>query len=153
MPRVLPATAAALIHQPASATGDPIAPYDCEWGPNKEARVNEIASTVTSDFLILFHKNFHFSNDVVTIVPKRFDRASLPPPGAMPVTVGLIALFRDRGATLTHEHLSRMGRFTSDTHGRVTFISKWLDLRTHDSLKNWANAFFFVKNDWGLLEK
>ncbi|KAH0455696.1 hypothetical protein IEQ34_015728 [Dendrobium chrysotoxum] len=28
---------------------------------------------------------------------------------AMSVTVGLIALFRDRGAVLTPEHLSRMG--------------------------------------------
>ncbi|KAH0458118.1 hypothetical protein IEQ34_013433 [Dendrobium chrysotoxum] len=46
-----------------------------------------------------------------------------------------------------------MGRFTNDTYGRVTFRSKWLDLRTRDPLKNWANAFFFVKNDWGLLEK
>ncbi|KAH0468963.1 hypothetical protein IEQ34_002195 [Dendrobium chrysotoxum] len=171
--------------------GDPIAPYDCEWGPNKEARVNEIASIVTSDFLILFRKNFHFSNDVVTIVPKRSDRASLPPPRyltvsetnlraglhfpspaelikilqwcgvnlsqflfrVMSVTLGLIALFRDRGATQTPEHLSRMGRFTSDTHGRVTFRSKWLDLHTRDPSKNWANTFFFVKNDWGLLEK
>ncbi|KAH0453042.1 hypothetical protein IEQ34_017366 [Dendrobium chrysotoxum] len=154
--------------------GDPIAPYDYEWGPNKEARVNEIASTVTSDFLILFRKNFHFPNDMVMIIPKRCDRASLPPPGyltisetnlraglrfppsaelieilrrsgvnlsqfsfrAMSVIVGLIALFRDRGATLTPEHLSRMGRFTSDTHGRVTFRSKWLDLRTRDLSKN-----------------
>ncbi|KAH0465628.1 hypothetical protein IEQ34_005731 [Dendrobium chrysotoxum] len=141
--------------------GGPIAPYDCEWGPNKEARVNEPVSTVTSDFLILFRKNFHFPNDVVTIFPKRSDRASLPPPGyltisetnlrvglrfphptelikilrwsgvnlskfsfrVMSVTVGLIALFRDRGATVTLEHLSQMGRFTSDTHGRVTFRS------------------------------
>ncbi|KAH0462021.1 hypothetical protein IEQ34_009596 [Dendrobium chrysotoxum] len=171
--------------------GDPIAPYDCEWGPTKEARVNETASTVTCDFLILFRKNFHFPNDVVTIVPKRYNRASLPPLGyltisetnlraglrfpppaesieilrrsgvnlsqfsfrAMSVTVGLIVLFRDRGVTLTPEHLSRMGGFTNDTHGRVTFRSKWLDLRTHDPSKNWANTFFFVKNDWGLLEK
>ncbi|KAH0467510.1 hypothetical protein IEQ34_004748 [Dendrobium chrysotoxum] len=72
----------------------------------------------------------------MAIVPKRSDRASLPPPGAMSVTVGLIALFRDRGATLTPEHLSRMGRFTSDTHGRVTFRSKWLDLHTCDPSKN-----------------
>ncbi|KAH0461167.1 hypothetical protein IEQ34_008742 [Dendrobium chrysotoxum] len=71
----------------------------------------------------------------------------------MLVTMGLIALFRDREATLTPEHLSRMGRFTSDTHGHVTFRSKWLDLRTRDPLKNWANAFFFVKKDWGMLEK
>ncbi|KAH0448312.1 hypothetical protein IEQ34_022112 [Dendrobium chrysotoxum] len=92
---------------------------------------------------------------MVTIVPKRSDRDSLPPPGyltfseinlraglrfpppaelikilrrygvnlsqfsfrAMSVTMGLIALFRNRGATLTPKHLSRMGRFTSDTHG------------------------------------
>ncbi|KAH0470825.1 hypothetical protein IEQ34_000548 [Dendrobium chrysotoxum] len=66
--------------------GDPIAPYDCEWVPNKEARVNETASTVTSDFLILFRKNFHFPNDVVTIVPKRSDRASLPPPGYLTIS-------------------------------------------------------------------
>ncbi|KAH0458697.1 hypothetical protein IEQ34_011511 [Dendrobium chrysotoxum] len=142
--------------------GDPIAPYDCEWGPNKEARVNMTASTVTSDFPIIFCKNFHFPNDVVTIVPKRSDRASLPPPGyltisetnlraglrfpppaelikilqrsgenlsqfsfrEMSVTMGLIALFRDRGATLTPEHLSRMSQFTNDTHGRVIFRSK-----------------------------
>ncbi|KAH0456092.1 hypothetical protein IEQ34_013999 [Dendrobium chrysotoxum] len=142
--------------------GDPIAPYDYEWGPNKEKRVDETASTVKSDLLILFRKNFHFLNDVVTIIPKRSDSASLPPPGyltisktnlqaglhfpppaelieilswcgvnlsqfsfrAMSVTVGLIALFRDRGATLTPEYLSRMRRFTSDTHGRVTFRSK-----------------------------
>ncbi|KAH0468059.1 hypothetical protein IEQ34_003092 [Dendrobium chrysotoxum] len=130
-----------------------------------------------SDFLILFCKNFYFSNDVVTIVPKSSDRASLPPLGpicegglrfpppaelikilrrcgvnlsqfsfrAMSVTVGLIALFRDRGATLTPEHFSRMGRFTSDMYGRVTFRSKWLDLCTRDPSKNWANAFFFMK--------
>ncbi|KAH0449589.1 hypothetical protein IEQ34_020281 [Dendrobium chrysotoxum] len=142
--------------------GDPIAPYDYEWGPNKEAMVNETASTVTSDFLILFRKNFYFMNDVVTIVPKRSDRASLLPLGyltisetnlraglrfpphaelikilrwsgvnlsqfsfrEMSMTVGLIALFRDRGATLTPEHLSRMGRFTNDMHGRVIFRSK-----------------------------
>ncbi|KAI0523334.1 hypothetical protein KFK09_005729 [Dendrobium nobile] len=72
---------------------------------------------------------------------------------AMSVAMGLIALFRDRGATMTPEHLSRMGKFTSDTSGRVTFRSKLLDVRTRDSSKNWVNAFFFVKNDWGLIEK
>ncbi|KAH0465736.1 hypothetical protein IEQ34_005839 [Dendrobium chrysotoxum] len=34
---------------------------------------------------------------------------------AMSLTVGLIALFRDQVAVLTPEHLSRMGRLTSDT--------------------------------------
>ncbi|KAH0451577.1 hypothetical protein IEQ34_018876 [Dendrobium chrysotoxum] len=90
---------------------------------------------------MLLHKNFHIPNDVVTTVPKRSDRASLPHPGyltvsetslrtglrfppsaelveilrrcgvclsqfsyrAMSVIVGLIALFRDRGAVI---HLS-----------------------------------------------
>ncbi|PKU73079.1 hypothetical protein MA16_Dca027332 [Dendrobium catenatum] len=71
----------------------------------------------------------------------------------MSVTIGLIALFRDRGAILTPEHLSRMGRFTSDAKGRITFRSKWLDKRTRDLAKSWAIAFFFVKNEWGLTEK
>ncbi|KAH0466201.1 hypothetical protein IEQ34_006304 [Dendrobium chrysotoxum] len=71
----------------------------------------------------------------------------------MSVTVGLIALFRDRGAVLTPEHLSRMGRLTSDVHGRVTFRCKWLDMRTRDPAKNWFSSYFFVRNDWGLLEK
>ncbi|KAH0459963.1 hypothetical protein IEQ34_010626 [Dendrobium chrysotoxum] len=140
---------------------------------------------------MLLHKNFHIPNDVVTTVPKRSDRASLPPPGyltvnetslraglrfppsaelveilrrcgvclsqfsyrAMSVTVGLIALFRDRGTVLTPEHLSRMGRLTSDMQRRVTFRCKWLDMRTRDPAKNWSSSYFFVRNDWGLLEK
>ncbi|PKU59300.1 hypothetical protein MA16_Dca025467 [Dendrobium catenatum] len=165
---------------------DPVAPYDGERRPNKEARVDETASTVTNDFLFFFHKNYHFPNDVKTMVPRRSDLASLPPPGyftvseihlqaglrfppptelievlqrcgvnlsQFSVTVGLVTLFRDRGATLTPEHLLRMGRFTSDTQGRVTFRSKWLDVRTRDPSKNWTSAFFFVRNDWGLMEK
>ncbi|KAL0912707.1 hypothetical protein M5K25_018699 [Dendrobium thyrsiflorum] len=72
---------------------------------------------------------------------------------AMSVTIGLIALFRDRGVVLTPECISRMGHFISDAQGRVTFRSKWLDIRTRDPLKSWASAFFFVKNDWGLIEK
>ncbi|PKU71962.1 hypothetical protein MA16_Dca007326 [Dendrobium catenatum] len=46
-----------------------------------------------------------------------------------------------------------MGRFTSDAQGRITFRSKWLVMRTRDPAKSWANAFFFVKNEWGLTEK
>ncbi|KAL0905625.1 hypothetical protein M5K25_024060 [Dendrobium thyrsiflorum] len=72
---------------------------------------------------------------------------------AMSVMMGLIAFFRDRGAVLTPEYLLRMGRFILDTQGRVTFRSKWLDMRTRDPLKIWAHAFFYVKNDWGLIEK
>ncbi|KAH0470489.1 hypothetical protein IEQ34_000212 [Dendrobium chrysotoxum] len=26
-------------------------------------------------------------------------------------------------------------------------------MRTRDPLKSWAHAFFYVKNDWGLIEK
>ncbi|KAH0463220.1 hypothetical protein IEQ34_007802 [Dendrobium chrysotoxum] len=66
---------------------------------------------------------------------------------AMSVTVGLIALFRDRGAILTPEYLSRMGRLTSDMQGRVTYRSKWLDMCTQDPAKCWSSAFFFVRND------
>ncbi|KAH0458072.1 hypothetical protein IEQ34_013387 [Dendrobium chrysotoxum] len=140
---------------------------------------------------MLLHKNFHIPNDVVTTIPKRSDRASLPPPGyltvsetslraglrfpppvelveilrrcgvclsqfsyrAMSVTVGLIALFRDRGTVLTPEYLSQMGRLTSDMQGRVTFRCKWLDMRNRDPAKSWFSSYFFVRNDWGLLEK
>ncbi|KAH0454918.1 hypothetical protein IEQ34_016842 [Dendrobium chrysotoxum] len=104
---------------------------------------------------MLLHKNFHIPNDMVTTVPKRSDRASLPPPGyltisetslraglrfppsaelveilrrcgvclsqfsyrAMSVIVGLIALFRDRGAVLTPEHLSRMDGLPATCRG------------------------------------
>ncbi|KAH0459069.1 hypothetical protein IEQ34_011883 [Dendrobium chrysotoxum] len=31
--------------------------------------------------------------------------------------------------------------------------SKWLDFHTRDPSRSWASAFFFVKNDWGLIEK
>ncbi|KAH0462976.1 hypothetical protein IEQ34_007558 [Dendrobium chrysotoxum] len=164
---------------------------DGERRSTKGAKVDDVASTLTGDLLMLLHKNFHIPNDVVTTVPKRSDRASLPPPGyltvseaclraglrfppstelveilrrcrvclsqlsyrAMSVTMGLIALFRDRGAVLTPEHPSRMGQLTSDVHGRVTFRCKWLDMRTRDHAKNWSSSYFFVRNDWGLLEK
>ncbi|KAH0456682.1 hypothetical protein IEQ34_014589 [Dendrobium chrysotoxum] len=35
---------------------------------------------------MLLHKNFRIPNDVVTTVPKRSDRASLPPPGYLTVS-------------------------------------------------------------------
>ncbi|KAH0468210.1 hypothetical protein IEQ34_003243 [Dendrobium chrysotoxum] len=164
---------------------------DGERRSTKGAKVDDVASTITGDLLMLLHKNFHIPNDVVTTVPKMSDQASLPPPGyltvsetslraglrfppstelveilrrygvclsqfsyrAMSVTMGLIALFRDRGTVLTPEHLSRMGRLTSDMQGRVTFRCKWLDMHTWDPAKNWSSSYFFVRNDWGLLEK
>ncbi|KAI0520564.1 hypothetical protein KFK09_008040 [Dendrobium nobile] len=170
---------------------NPVVPPVGRRRPDKGARADDLASTVTSDSLIIFRKKFHFPNDVVAVAPKRSDRAGVPPPGylticethlrsglrfplpaelievlmhcgvsisqftyrGMSVMIGLIALFRDRGAILTPERLSRMGRFTSDAQGRITFRSKWLDMRTRDPAKSWANAFFFVKNEWGLAEK
>ncbi|KAH0454924.1 hypothetical protein IEQ34_016848 [Dendrobium chrysotoxum] len=60
---------------------DLIAPKNIERRANNGAKVDDAASTITGDSLIVLHKKFHIPNDVVTMVPKRFDRASLPPPG------------------------------------------------------------------------
>ncbi|KAL0919384.1 hypothetical protein M5K25_011475 [Dendrobium thyrsiflorum] len=49
--------------------------------PHKGAVLDDRASSVTSDSLTVFHKKFHFPNDLVATVPKRSDRASHPPPG------------------------------------------------------------------------
>ncbi|KAH0457556.1 hypothetical protein IEQ34_012871 [Dendrobium chrysotoxum] len=54
---------------------------------------------------------------------------------AMSIVMGLIVLFRDRGVVLSSECLSRMGRLFSDAQGRVSFRSKWLDIRTRDPSK------------------
>ncbi|KAH0460478.1 hypothetical protein IEQ34_011141 [Dendrobium chrysotoxum] len=115
--------------------GDPVAPPYCERRLNRGARADNAASTITGDSLIVLHKKFHIPNDVVMAVPKRYNPVGLPPPGvvlstpielikilvrcgitlsqfsyrAMSVMMGLIALFRYRGAVLTPEHLSRMG--------------------------------------------
>ncbi|KAH0457759.1 hypothetical protein IEQ34_013074 [Dendrobium chrysotoxum] len=72
---------------------------------------------------------------------------------AMSIVMGLIVLFRDRGVVLFSECLSRMGRLFSDAHGRISFRSKWLDIRTRDPSKGWVSNFFYVQNDWGLQEK
>ncbi|KAH0457654.1 hypothetical protein IEQ34_012969 [Dendrobium chrysotoxum] len=72
---------------------------------------------------------------------------------AMSIVMGLIVLFRDRGVVLSSEFLSRMGRLFSDAQGRVSFRSKWLDIRTRDPSKGWISNFFYVQNDWGLQEK
>ncbi|KAH0455163.1 hypothetical protein IEQ34_015195 [Dendrobium chrysotoxum] len=71
----------------------------------------------------------------------------------MSIVMGLIVLFRDRGVVLSSECLSRMGRLFSDAQGRVSFRSKWLDIRTRDPSKGWISNFFYVQNDWGLQEK
>ncbi|KAH0455761.1 hypothetical protein IEQ34_015793 [Dendrobium chrysotoxum] len=72
---------------------------------------------------------------------------------AMSIIMGLIVLFRDRGAVLSPDYLSRMGRLIGDTQGRISFRSNWLDIRTRDPSKSWMSDFFYVKNDWNLLEK
>ncbi|KAH0460133.1 hypothetical protein IEQ34_010796 [Dendrobium chrysotoxum] len=72
---------------------------------------------------------------------------------AMSIVMGLIVLFRDRGVVLSSECLSRMGRLFSNAQGRISFRSKWLDIRTRDPSKGWISNFFYVQNDWGLQEK
>ncbi|KAH0453501.1 hypothetical protein IEQ34_017825 [Dendrobium chrysotoxum] len=72
---------------------------------------------------------------------------------AMSIVMGLIVLFRDRGVVLSSECLSRMGSLFSDAQGRISFRSKWLDIRTRDPSKGWISNFFYVQNDWGLQEK
>ncbi|KAH0456111.1 hypothetical protein IEQ34_014018 [Dendrobium chrysotoxum] len=67
------------LHDPV-IRGDPIALNDSERRAKNGARVDDAASTITGDSLIFLHMKFHFSNDVVTMVPKRSDRAGLPPP-------------------------------------------------------------------------
>ncbi|KAH0459862.1 hypothetical protein IEQ34_010525 [Dendrobium chrysotoxum] len=152
---------------------------DGERRSTKGAKVDDVASTITGDLLMILHKNFHILNDVVETVLKRSDRASLPPPRYLTVretglrarlrfpppaelvqilkrcgvylsqaileTVGLIALFIDRGAVLTPEHLSWMGRLTSDMQGRIYAPGI---LRRAGPVST-----FFVRYDWGLLEK
>ncbi|KAH0457158.1 hypothetical protein IEQ34_015065 [Dendrobium chrysotoxum] len=72
---------------------------------------------------------------------------------AMSIVMGLIVLFRDRVVVLSSECLSRMGHLFSDAQGRISFRSKWLDIRTRDPSKGWISNFFYVQNDWGLQEK
>ncbi|KAH0466709.1 hypothetical protein IEQ34_003947 [Dendrobium chrysotoxum] len=63
---------------------------------------------------------------------------------AMSIVMGLIMFFRDSGAVLYSECLSRMGHFISDTLGHIFFRSKWLDI---------LSDFLFVQNDWNLQKK
>ncbi|PKU83998.1 hypothetical protein MA16_Dca006473 [Dendrobium catenatum] len=65
--------------------GDPIAPNDGERSSNKGARADDVASTITGDSLIVLNKKFHYPNDVVKMVPKKSNRASLPPPGHLTI--------------------------------------------------------------------
>ncbi|PKU59110.1 hypothetical protein MA16_Dca014852 [Dendrobium catenatum] len=72
---------------------------------------------------------------------------------AMSIVMVMIVLFIDRGVVLSPECLSQMGRLLSDTYGRISFRSKWLDIRTRDPSKGWISDFFYVQNDLNLQEK
>ncbi|KAH0463186.1 hypothetical protein IEQ34_007768 [Dendrobium chrysotoxum] len=107
--------------------------------------MDDEASTITGDSLIVLHKKFHILNDVVTMVLKRSDRAGLPPLGCG-VSLSQF-LYKAMSVTVNTFH------GWADSLGRVGFNSKWLDMHTWNPMNSWANAFFFVKKDWGLLEK
>ncbi|KAH0463045.1 hypothetical protein IEQ34_007627 [Dendrobium chrysotoxum] len=64
--------------------------------------------------------------------------------------MGLNMFFRDHRAVLSPECLSRMGQLISDMQGRISFRSKWLDIRTWDPSRSWVSDFFFVQNDWNI---
>ncbi|KAH0468212.1 hypothetical protein IEQ34_003245 [Dendrobium chrysotoxum] len=89
------------------------------------------------------------------------DRAGLPPPGYLTVSetslqaglhfpppAELVEILKRCGVSL-----SQFSYRAIDMQGSMTFRSKWLDMRTRDPAKCWSSAFFFMKNDWGLLEK
>ncbi|KAH0453226.1 hypothetical protein IEQ34_017550 [Dendrobium chrysotoxum] len=59
---------------------------DGEQRSNKGAKVDDVASTIMGYLLMILHKNFHIPNDVVMTVPKRSDRAGLPPPEYLTVS-------------------------------------------------------------------
>ncbi|KAH0434220.1 hypothetical protein IEQ34_026876 [Dendrobium chrysotoxum] len=65
---------------------------------------------------------------------------------AMSIVMGLIVLFRDRGVVLSSECLSWMGHLFSDEQGRISFRSKWLDIRTRDPSKG-------LQEKWGKLKE
>ncbi|KAH0466867.1 hypothetical protein IEQ34_004105 [Dendrobium chrysotoxum] len=69
--------------------------------------------------------------------------------------IGLKVFFREREVTLTVEYLSKICKFTTNVHDRVSCRNnkKWLDFSTRDPSKNWSSSFFFMKNEWGLPEK
>ncbi|KAH0464921.1 hypothetical protein IEQ34_005024 [Dendrobium chrysotoxum] len=58
-------------------------------------------------------KKFYFPNDLIVRAPNKSDRACFPPSGY-----------------LTIYEISR-----------ITFISKWLYIRTRDPSKSWASEF------------
>ncbi|KAH0463948.1 hypothetical protein IEQ34_006734 [Dendrobium chrysotoxum] len=137
--------------------------------PHKTPKSDDVISTITEDSFISFRKKIHFPNDLVMKVPARTDCALFSSPGIcyglrFPPSpkltdilticgVSLAQLSYRAIAVLSPECLSRMGRLFSDVQGRISFRSKWLNIRTRDSSKGWISDFFYVQNDWKLQEK
>ncbi|KAH0465338.1 hypothetical protein IEQ34_005441 [Dendrobium chrysotoxum] len=127
----------------------------------KAIKMDDVVSTVTGDALLAFRKKYYFPNDMVVKVPARFP----PSPElsdilticgvsvaqlsyrAMSIIMGLIVLFRDRGAVLSPDCLARMGHLIGDTQGRISFRSKWLDIRTRDLPKKLLKILKFSDID------
>ncbi|KAH0456693.1 hypothetical protein IEQ34_014600 [Dendrobium chrysotoxum] len=80
-------------------------------------------------------------------VPKRSDWACLPPPGYLTISESSLR------ARLRFPPPLELIDISARCGGRITFRPKWLDICTWDPLKSWAHAFFYVKNDWDLIEK
>ncbi|KAL0914182.1 hypothetical protein M5K25_017692 [Dendrobium thyrsiflorum] len=113
----------------------------------KKPKTDDAVSTITEDSFISFRKKFHFPNDVVIKVPARSDRARFPPPRY--VTVYEFSL----RAGLQFPPAPELIDIMTICGGRITFRSKWLDIRTRDPSKGWISNFFYVQNDWNLQEK
>ncbi|KAL0908270.1 hypothetical protein M5K25_022758 [Dendrobium thyrsiflorum] len=164
------------------ARRDPAVQNDGERRLNKGVKADDPVSTITGDHLTVLRKRFHFPNDLVVTVPKRSDRACLPPLGYLaiyeanmraglqfPPPPELIEILVACGVSLSQFSF----RATSVTVGLIAFFKdrgavltpKILSrmgrftsdahghVRTRDPSRSWATAFFFVKNDWGLTEK
>ncbi|KAL0921616.1 hypothetical protein M5K25_008705 [Dendrobium thyrsiflorum] len=67
------------------ARRDPVVQNDGERRLNKGVKADDAVSTITGDHLTVLRKRFHFPNDLVVTVPKRSDRACLPPPGYLAI--------------------------------------------------------------------
>ncbi|KAH0455801.1 hypothetical protein IEQ34_015833 [Dendrobium chrysotoxum] len=85
-------------------------------GPKKAKKVakdNDVASTITSDSLIIFRKKFHFPNDLVIKVTEKYDRACSPLLEFLTSHIdhnGIDRVFKDRYAVLSLECLFWMDK-------------------------------------------
>ncbi|KAH0458824.1 hypothetical protein IEQ34_011638 [Dendrobium chrysotoxum] len=80
----------------------------------KVAKADDVVTTITGDFMIIFKKKFQFSNDllidILTTCGVSLSQLSYR---AMSIIMRLIIFFRDCGVTLSLEYLSRMDRLIS----------------------------------------